>query len=168
MYIFLNRLLELIPVLLAFLVMQLFAFNDGTLFHYSFMPYVSVMCVYYWVFNYSEVVGTMSVFIIGIISDIVFLNPLGLESFSLLVAYLLTVNQRDVITRYGFLLLWIYFALFCLIFVLVRTILMSLYVGSFVLDYTVLAQFLLTLFLYPIIHRLFSFFHIKRITNFKI
>lgn len=168
MYIFLNRLLELFPVFISFLMMQLFAFNDGTMFHYSFLPAISAICVFYWAFNYPEVVGTLSVFIIGLISDIIFLNPIGTESFSLLMAYLLTIGQREIIIKYGFLLLWISFSIFLLIFMFFKMLLLAIFANTLIFDFTILTQFLLTVLLYPLIHKVFGFLHIKRIVSLRI
>lgn len=168
MYMFLNRLLELFPVFISFIVMQLFAFNDGSFFHYSFMPYISSICVFYWVFNYPQIVGSLSVFSIGLLSDILLLNPVGVESFSLLVAYLVTIGQREAITKYGFLLLWISFAFFLIVFILCKLTLMSIFAGDFIFNYTVIAQSVFTFLLYPLIHKLFGFLHLKRIVLLRL
>ncbi len=167
MYIFLNRLLELFPIFASFIVMQIFAFNDGTVFHHSFLPSIAAICVFYWVFNYPQIVGTFSVFIIGLISDILFLYPIGVTSFSLLVAYLVTISQRELVVKYGFLLLWVSFGFFYLVFYIVQTFMMTLYADVFIFKSTMLAQFLLTILMYPIIHKIFSFMHIKRIVSFR-
>lgn len=168
MYIFLNRLLELFPVFISFIAMQIFAFNDGTMFHFSFLPSISAICVFYWVFNYPQIVGTLSIFIIGLISDILFLNPLGTESFALLMAYLITIGQRETVVKYGFLLLWISFAIFLVIFTFFKVLLLAVFSNVLLFDYTIITQYLLTVLLYPVVHKAFGYLHIKRIVALRI
>ncbi len=168
MFSYLNRLLELIPFASSIFFITLFAISDGGIFHHSFRPAISAIFVFYWFFANIGLMGTLTIFIIGIYSDAMYLSPLGIESFSLLVAYYITRGQKELCTKYGFLAFWIFFGYFLLIFFTFKAILMAIFFSSLNFNNIILSQYLFTFFLYPIIHYIFSFFKLKKITFIRI
>ncbi|MDX1950382.1 MAG: rod shape-determining protein MreD [Rickettsiales bacterium] len=168
MFLYLNKFLELIPLASSVLFITLFAITDGGLFHNSYTPAISAIFVFYWFFANLGLMGTLTIFFIGFYSDVMFLNPIGIESFSLLIAYYITRSQKELCSKYGFLAFWLFFGYFLFIFFFFKFILLSIFVGSVNFIGVIFSQYLFTFFLYPIIHYMFSFFKLKKITFIRI
>jgi rod shape-determining protein MreD len=168
MYLFLNRFYQIVPILLSALLILISAGNDGTVYDYTFTPAIAAICVFYWVFTYPDLIGSLTVFVIGLISDIIFLQPLGLDSFSLLVAYLLTSYQRDDVIKYGFLVVWGFFAYFLVIFYMVKLIVAYIYLGDVFFSFDMIMQYILTFLTYPVCHRILAILRFKKIISLRI
>ncbi len=163
MFSFLNRFLELIPLGTSILLIIIFSINDGGLLSYDFTPALGAICVFYWFFTSRWLVGTLTIFLIGLFADIVSLTPYGIQSVALLLAYYITKEQRELCTKYGFLAFWLFFGYFLAIFFLVKAVMTAIYFTSISFTYSFIAQYLYTFFLYPIIHFLLSFISLKKI-----
>ena len=168
MSLFSNRFYQLVPILLSMVMILAAASNDGTVYDYSFTPAMAAICVFYWVFVYPDLVGSLTVFIIGLISDIMFLQPLGMDSFSLLIAYLLTSYQRDDVIKYGFLVVWGFFAYFLIIFFLVKLMVAFIYHGDLFFSFDIIIQYILTFLTYPLVHRILAILRFKKLISLRI
>ncbi len=168
MYLLLNRFYQIVPIMLSTLLILISSANDGTVIDYSFTPSLAAICVFYWVFIYPDLIGSLTVFVIGIISDMVFLQPLGLDAFSLLVAYMLTSYQRDDVVKYGFTVMWGFFGYFLVIFWAVKLIMSYLYVGDVFFDFDIVVQYILTFLTYPVAHRIMAMLRFKKIVALRI
>ena len=51
-------------------------------------PMLGLMCVYFWTAYRSDLFSLMSVFILGVVSDVLSLAPLGIHLFMYLIMYL--------------------------------------------------------------------------------
>jgi len=168
MSLFSNRLYQLVPIFMSGFLILVSAANDGTVIDYSFTPSVAAICIFYWVFIYPDLIGSLTVFIIGLISDIIFLQPLGLDSISLLVAYMLTSYQRNDVVKYGFMVMWGFFAYFLLVFFTVKILCAFLYMGDVFFSFDMVIQYILTFLAYPLLHRLMAFVRLKKIVSLRI
>lgn len=168
MQIFLNRFYQIVPILLSSILILASASNDGTVYDYSFTPCLAAVCVFYWVFTYPDLVGSVTVFFIGMVSDIMFLQPLGLDSFSLLIAYMLTSHQREDVVKYGFMVMWGFFAYFLFIFFSLKLMISYLYLGDVFFSFDLIIQFILTFLIYPISHRILAVLRFKKIVALRI
>ncbi len=168
MYLFLNRFYQIVPIALSGLLILISASNDGTTYDYTFTPSLAAICVFYWVFTYPDLIGSLTVFIIGLISDIIFLQPLGLDSFSLLITYFLTSHQREDVVKYGFFVVWGFFAYFLLIFYSIKLITSFVYLGDIFFSFDIVIQYILTFLIYPIAHRILVVLRFKKIVALRI
>lgn len=168
MNIFFNRFYQFFPIMLSALLILISAANDGTVIQYSYTPVIAAICVFYWVFTYPDLIGSVTVFIIGLISDVMFLQPMCLDSFSLLIAYMLTAKLRDDVVKYGFLIVWGFFAYFLLIFFIVKLMVSYLYFGEVFFTFDYMLQFILTFLCYPICHRILAILRFKKIVALRI
>ena len=168
MYLFLNRFYQIVPILLSALLILISASNDGAVYDYTFTPSIAAVCVFYWVFTYPDLIGSLTVFVIGFISDVIFLQPLGIDSFSLLVAYLLTSYQRDDVIKYGFFVVWGFFAYFLFIFFAVKMMVAYVYLGEIFFSFNIVLQFILTFLTYPVCHRILALLRFKKIVSLRI
>lgn len=167
MYLFLNRFYHIVPILTSVLLMLFFSFNSGEVYDSSYTPSVAAICVYFWTFNFSRLIGMMDIFVVAIISDFISQMPVGTESASLLIAYFVTISQKELATKYGFMLFWGFFAAFLLVYTVVKFGILSLYFLEFNADQHLLAQYTVTFLLFPLIHRLLSFIGLKRVISLK-
>jgi rod shape-determining protein MreD len=168
MEVFLNRFYQIVPIALSAFLILISAANDGTVINYAVTPWVAAICVFYWVFTYPDLIGSLTVFVIGLISDIIFLQPFGLDSFSLLIAYVLTSHQREDVVKYGFFIVWGFFAYFLMIFFVVKLAVSYLYVNDFIFNFDIIMQFIATFLLYPAIHRILAILRFKKIVSLRI
>jgi len=167
MYLFLNRFYHLIPILSSALLMLIFSFNSGSVFNSYYTPSIAAICVYFWAFHFFRLISVFDIFIVAIISDFVNQTPLGTESAALLLAYFLTISQRDIAIKYGFSLFWIFFGAFLGLYSLIKFVLLSLYFWELNFDQHLFPQFAITFLLFPLIHRLLSFIGLKRVISLK-
>jgi rod shape-determining protein MreD len=168
MYLFLNRFYQIVPILLSTLLILISAANDGTVIDYTFTPCLAAICVFYWVFTYPDLIGSLTVFVIGLISDIIFFQPLGLDIFSLLIAYVLTSKQRDDVVKYGFMVVWSFFAYFLFIFFAVKMLASFVYFGDIFFSFDLVIQYILTFLVYPIAHRILAILRFKKMVALRI
>lgn len=168
MSLFLNRIYQIVPIFLSSLLILISAGNNGTVIDYSFTPAIAAACVFYWVFIYPDLIGSLTVFIIGMVSDIIFLQPLGMDSLALLIAYTLTSHQRDDVVKYGFLVVWSFFAYFLFIFFAIKLMSAYIYMGDIFFSFDLIIQYMLTFLIYPLVHRILAFVRFKKIVALRI
>jgi rod shape-determining protein MreD len=119
---------------------------------YSLMaPDFVLMAVYYWTVHRPDLMRPGSVFVIGVIDDILSGTPLGVSSLVLLFAHWAIVSQHKVFRSQSFAVLWCGFALVAS-GAKILMILMALATGYGLGDPLRLAmQYALTVALYPLI-----------------
>lgn len=155
------------PILLSAFLILASASNDGSVYDYTFTPSIAAVCVFYWVFTYPDLIGSLTVFVIGLVSDIIFLQPFGMDSFSLLIAYLLTSYQRDDVIKYGFFVVWGFFAYFLIIFYAIKLMVAYIYIGDVFFNFDTVVQYILTFLVYPICHRILAVLRFKKIISLR-
>ncbi len=168
MSLFLNRFYQIVPIVLSALLILISAANDGTVIDHTFTPAIAAACVFYWVFVYPDLIGSVTVFIVGLISDIIFLQPIGMDSLALLIAYTLTSHQRDDVVKYGFMVIWGFFAYFLFIFYAIKMMSAYVYMGEIFFSFDIIIQFILTFLTYPLVHRILAFVRFKKIIALRI
>ena len=167
MYSLLNKFYEVIPFVSSALLILILSFNSAIFFDYRYSPSVSAICVFFWSFFNPRFIGSFAIFMIGLFSDIISLNPLGLESICLILAAYACSWQREDVIKFGFMVSWGFFAFFLLIFYSIKFLLMILYNYNFIFDGTYLLQFLFTFLLYPLIHKILSYIRIEKSIMFR-
>jgi rod shape-determining protein MreD len=100
-----------IPLLLT-LVVVIFNIIPLRLPDYSQMaPDLVLMAIYYWTVHRPDLMRPWSVFVIGVIDDVLSGTPLGVTALVLLFAHWAIVSQHKVFRGQSFALLWCGFAL---------------------------------------------------------
>ena len=145
------RFFELLPILLLLFV----SLNGNSIVNLNFFSInLHYIIVYYWVLRRPESLGYGFVFLAGIISDVIFGLPLGLNALSLLVLAGVAAYVRVVTVRITLINDWISFVPALLITNFVYFL--SLYYSNFPVDYLYLFKNLLFTFIfYPILWILF-------------
>ena len=145
---------ELIPLFLLFFI----SLNGNSVIDLKFFSInIHYILVYYWVLRRPESLGYGFIFLSGIISDVVFGFPLGVNALSLLVIAGVAAYVRVVTVRITLINDWISFIPALLIANFIYFL--SLYLSDYSVDYLYLFKnSIFTFIFYPILWGLFSIF----------
>ena len=148
------RFFELLPlILLLFISLN----GNSTIDLKLFTVNIHYILVYYWVLRRPESLGYGFIFLSGIISDVVFGFPLGVNALSLLVIAGVAAYVRVVTVRITLINDWISFIPALLIANFIYFL--SLYLSDYSVDYLYLFKnSIFTFIFYPILWGAFSIF----------
>ena len=143
---------EILPLFLLFFI----SLNGSSVININFFSVnVHYILVYYWVLRKPESLGYGFIFLSGIISDVVFGFPLGINSLSLLIVAAVSAYVRVVTVRITLINDWISFIPALLFANFIYFI--SLYFSNYSVDYFYLLQnSVFTFIFYPILWGIFS------------
>ena len=146
------KFLELVPLLLLFFI----SLNGNSIVDFKFFSInVHYILVYYWVLRKPQALGYGFIFLSGIISDVVFGFPLGVNALSLLIIAAVAAYVRVVAVRMTLINDWISFipALLIANFIYFS----SLYFSNYSIDYFFLFKnSVFTFIFYPVLWGIFS------------
>jgi len=147
-----NKFIESMPVLLLFFI----SLNGNSIIDLKFFSVnIHYILVYYWVLRQPEALGYGFIFLSGIISDVVFGLPLGVNALSLLIIAAVAAYVRNVTVRITLLNDWISFIPALLIGNFVYFF--ALYFSNFTIDYLFLfSNSIFTFIFYPVLWAIFS------------
>ena len=146
------RFFELLPLLLLFFI----SLNGNSMVSLKYFSInVHYIMVYYWVLRQPQALGYGFIFLSGIISDVVFGLPLGINALSLLVIAAVASYVRVVTVRITLINDWISFIPALLIANFVYFL--SLYFSNYSIDYLLLFKnSVFTFIFYPVLWGIFS------------
>ena len=149
---FWGRFVNLLPVLILFFI----SLNGSSVVNIKFFSInIHYILVYYWVLRQPQSLGYGFIFLSGLISDVVLVFPLGINSLSLLFVAGVAAYVRVVTVRITLINDWISFIPALLFANFVYFI--SLYYSDFAIDYFyLLKNSIFTLIFYPVLWGLFS------------
>ena len=146
------RFFELLPLLFLFFI----SLNGNSIVDLKFFSInVHYILVYYWVLRKPQALGYGFIFLSGIISDVVFGFPLGVNALSLLIIAAVAAYVRVVAVRMTLINDWISFipALLIANFIYFS----SLYFSNYSIDYFFLFKnSVFTFIFYPVLWGIFS------------
>ena len=144
---------ELLPILLLFFI----SFSGNSVIDLVFFSVnVHYIIVYFWVLRQPRILGYGFIFLSGIISDVVFGLPFGVNALSLLVISAVAAYVRVVTVRITLLNDWISFIPALLLGNFIYFF--SLYFSNYSVDYfNLFLSSVFTFIFYPILWALFSF-----------
>ena len=151
------RFIELMPLFFLFYI----SLTGNSVIDFKFLSInVHYILIYYWVLRRPQLLGYGSIFISGIITDVVFGLPIGVTPLNLLVVAAVAAYVRVVTVRVSLINDWISFipALLAANFIYF----MSLYFSNYSVDYLYLfTNSVFTFVCYPILWGIFT-----TLTNF--
>ena len=121
------------------------------------MPLFAPMVIYFWSIYQPQNLPYVSVFLLGLLQDILENNVLGISSISLLLFQVMIGSQRKYIVNNAFIVVWAGFVFFLGIILLMPLALN--YLNSDIQSYkfsVIFSQFLITIFVYVPIHWLLN------------
>ena len=98
------------PTTCTILLMLLTALPFGLLGQAQLLPAVALCCVWFWSLMRPGAMPPASVFLVGLLYDLLGYLPLGVGILTLLIVHGLALRSRFFIARHGFLLGWVSFA----------------------------------------------------------
>ena len=146
------RFYELLPIILLFFI----SLNGNSIIDLKFFSInIHYILVYFWVLRKPDILGYGFVFLSGIISDVVFGLPLGVNALSLLIIAAVATYARVVTVRITLINDWISFIPALLVANLIYFI--TLYYLDHSVDYLyLLKNSLFTFAFYPVLWGAFS------------
>jgi len=143
---------ELLPLLILFFI----SFNGVSIIDLKFFSInVHYILVYYWVLRLPGSLGYGFIFLSGIISDVVFGLPLGVNSLALLIIAAVATYVRVVTVRITLINDWISFIPALLIANFIYFL--ALYFSNYAIDYIFLFKnSIFTFIFYPLLWGVFS------------
>ena len=146
------RFFELLPVLLLFFI----SLNGNSIISLKYFSInIHYILVYYWVLRKPQMLGYGFIFLSGIINDVVFGLPLGVNALSLLIIAAVATYARVVTVRVTLINDWISFIPALLIANLAYFL--SLYFSNYSIEYLLLFKNSVSTFIcYPILWGVFS------------
>jgi len=151
---FWRKFIGLLPLILLFFI----SLNGSSVVNIKFFSInIHYILVYYWVLRQPESLGYGFIFLSGIISDVVFGLPLGVNALSLLIIAAVAAYVRVVTVRITLINDWISFIPALLIANFIYFL--SLYLSDYSIDYLYLFKnSIFTFIFYPILWGAFSIF----------
>ena len=145
---------ELLPLFLLFFI----SLSGNSILDLKFFSVnIHYILVYFWVLRQPRILGYGYIFLSGIISDVVFGFPLGVNALSLLIIAAVAAYVRVVTVRITLINDWISFIPALLIANFIYFL--SLYFSDYSIDYLYLFKnSIFTFIFYPILWGLFSIF----------
>ena len=147
-----SKLFQLLPVLLLFFI----SLSGNSILNLNFFSVnIHYILVYFWILRQPRILGYGFVFLSGIISDVVFGLPFGVNALSLLVIAAIAAYVRNVTVRITLINDWISFipALLFANFIYF----FSLYFSNYSIDYlNLFTDSIFTFIFYPILWIIFS------------
>lgn len=112
-------------------------------------PSLVLMAVFYWTVHRPDLMRPWSVFLVGILDDVLSGAPLGVNALLLLFVHWAITSQHKAFRGQPFVIVWFGFALVALGAAVLEVVL-ALFAGYGLLDpLTVFVQYILTLAIYP-------------------
>ncbi len=129
------------------------------------IPLFDLMAIFYFAV-FRNVFSIWFIFLMGIWNDALNGNPLGTTAlcYILLTKFFLLLNHKLMI-RENFKQIWQQFTSFCLCFLLMKWLILSIFNGEFYSITTVLVQFALSCALYVVVHKFFEYLNTKLLEN---
>ena len=151
-----------LPVfLLYFSVFNEFDFNYLKIEYFSF-NFVHIL-IFYWTLKNPNLLGYLSVFLAGVINDVVTGLPMGVSSLSYLLICAVTAYIRNITLRPNFIQDWISFFLTVLVINSLQILILE-FIFLTKLDYEIYFLNLgLTFMLYPLFFLIFNFINPKKL-----
>jgi cell shape-determining protein MreD len=143
---------ELLPLLILFYI----SLNGSSIIDLKYFSInIHYILVYYWVLRKPQMLGYGFIFLAGLINDVVFGLPLGVNALSLLVIAAVAAYVRYVTVRVTLINDWISFIPALLVANFIYFL--SLYFSDYSVDYLFLFKnSLFTLIFYPVLWAIFS------------
>ena len=148
---------RLIPFIFSLLLIFLSYVPLDFFLSENIRPAVAFVCVYYWIIHRPDIFNLFSVYFLGLIEDVLSSVPMGTNILSLLVLYILLLNFGRFFNGKPFIVTWYGFAIVCLLTMLTKWLMVSIYYGQFLPFAQVAFSYLFSVAAYPVLSLLNAF-----------
>jgi len=147
---------QLTPFLLTIMLVLLSAIPFQVPGLARIMPLFSLMAIFHWGVNRSELLPVYAVFCIGIFQDALSGVPMGVHTVVFVMAYSVVLAQHRFFLGKSFYVIWLGYALVAAGSFLLIWMLVSAFSAAAVDSRAVVSQYLLSVGCYPVVAHLFS------------
>ncbi|MBE6448284.1 MAG: rod shape-determining protein MreD [Alphaproteobacteria bacterium] len=148
---------RLLPFLTSVLLLFLSYVPIDFLLLNSIRPAVGLMCAFFWLQHRPDLFNLGTVFLLGLIDDLISMAPLGSNAFEMLLMYVLVNNTSRLFNAKPFVVLWYGFAILSLVAMLGRWLVVSVYYSQFLPLSMLLFSYMVTIAVYPFVSVLLAF-----------
>jgi len=117
-------------------------------------PMLTIPCIFYWAIYRPEIMGLGSVYLIGLIQDILGEAPLGVDTLLFVAMYLFIISQRRFFINRPFSFIWFGFIIVSSVFCLGQWLLVSINYGQFISFAPLFYRYIILISLFPAINLL--------------
>lgn len=114
-------------------------------------PAVGLMCAYFWLVYRPDLFNILSVFMLGLMSDLISVSPMGSNIIAYLLMYVMVMHLIKYLNGKPFIVIWSGLALLLLVALLCRWLVLSLYYHQFLPIGILSFTYFVSLALYPIV-----------------
>ena len=115
------------------------------------------MCIYFWMLHRPDLFGISTVVIMGIVSSVISSSVIGCSLIAYLVMYVLIYNTQKLFNAKSFDVVWYGFMMLCLVSMLVKWIVVSVYYNEFLPLSMLMFGYLIGIVLYPVVSIVLAF-----------
>lgn len=151
-----NNLRSSIPFITVLFLVILSSVPFGLPYYSIVTPFFALIAVYFWAIYRNQLLPVWSVFLLGVLQDLLTGSPIGITSLILVLVWFLAVSQRRFILGQSFAVEWVGFVLIAMGAEIIFWILGSIYRSSMLWSEPFIIQMMLTATLYPIFSWLFA------------
>ncbi len=152
-----NSFQRLIPLCFSLLLLCLSCIPFKITFFDYARSAVGLVCVYYWLIHRPDIFNLFSVYLLGLVADILSAVPLGTNIFTYLILYILLLNLGRFFNGKPFVVTWYGFAILSLITLFCKWLMVSIYYSQFLPFAQILFGYLFVVAAYPILSLLNAF-----------
>ena len=121
-------------------------------------PSFALMAIFTWILVRPSLMPAAAVVVLGLLQDLIWGGPLGLWGVVFLLAYVLTLSQRQFLNGRGFGITWAAFGVVAVVCELLAWIIASLFYWQVMPVLPILSQTILSFAFYPLFGRMAPFF----------
>lgn len=147
------------PGYIAIILVIIGAFNFQIPGLAKFVPLFALMTIFYWCAYWPDLMPKWFVFLLGLFQDAIYGTPIGITPLLLIITWWVIVSGRKHLVKEPFIVIWLMFALVVTLYVISNWLLNSIYAGELLYSNTMWMQCVLTIVIYPVIHKLFNYIH---------
>ena len=119
-------------------------------------PLLAVMAIYHWTVYRPDLLPAVSVFLIGLLQDVLTAVPIGVNALVFLGIYGVVLTQRQFFASKSFAIVWLGFALIAAAAEVMTWALISIYHGTLIDARTMVVQYLVNLGCFPVLAWVFT------------
>lgn len=140
--------LLLISIFLICLPIKIVGFN-------KFFPALDIMVIYYWCSRTPKIMGSGSLFLLGVYKDLLMGIPVGINALINMILRILII-KKTTDAEPSLIVFWHGFAVITLIWLAIQTVFFLIITGHWANINVLLIQFVLSLLIYPAVHSFFN------------
>ncbi len=140
---------KIVPVVTMLLLALAGSMPFGPSHFIEIFPMLNIIAIFYWAIYRPDLVPPVVLFLIGLIDDVVMGTPLGLMASVFLLAYGITLSQRQFFIGKAFYVTWLGFSIISAFCIFLIWVLVASFAGRVGIGITPFIKYIITLLSFP-------------------